>query len=204
MIAKIQFFLIIAIKYFFSKLVRAKSMLIITNTATRIRVVIFNTSFSHISVNEVYCPMFTAIAKCRIPIPPTSKTTYLLLRSAYNIESSVCVGNKKSINSVEFTIKPSIRFQNNLQKILYYTLQEWGGRVTAEFYCEVIKQIELLKFFPKINSKNRFLESNETKEYRNIIFKNYPYVVTYSIQGNFIRIINIIHKKQSPKIRQQT
>jgi len=114
------------------------------------------------------------------------------------------MANKKSINSTEFTIKPSIRFQNNLQKILYYTLQEWGGRVMAEFYCEVIKQIELLKFFPKINSKNRFLESNETKEYRNIIFKNYPYVVTYSIQGNFIRIINIIHKKQSPKIRQQT
>jgi len=109
----------------------------------------------------------------------------------------------KSINGGEFTVSQTVRFQNNLQKILSYTLKEWGGKVMVEFYCEVIKQIELLKFFPKINSKNRFLESNDTKEYRNIIFKNYPYIVTYSVQGNFIRIINIIHKKRNPAYRKQ-
>jgi len=107
----------------------------------------------------------------------------------------------KSVNFAEFTIKQTVRFQNNLQKILFYTLEEWGGKVMAEFYCEVVKQIELLKFFPKINSKNRFLGSTEIKEYRNIILKNYPYVITYSIQGNFIRIINITHKKQNPASR---
>ena len=51
--------------------------------------------------------------------------------------------------------------------------------------------------------QNNLQKSSETKEYRNIILKNYPYVITYSIQKNRIKIINIIHKKQNSKSRQQ-
>jgi plasmid stabilization system protein ParE len=114
------------------------------------------------------------------------------------------MADEKPVKNAEIKIIQTVRFQNNLQKILFYTLTEWGDRVMVEFYCEIMKQIELLKFFPKINAKNRFLESTETKEYRNIIFKNYPYIVTYSIQENSIRIINIIHEKQNPNRRRQT
>jgi plasmid stabilization system protein ParE len=95
------------------------------------------------------------------------------------------------------------RFKARLQEVLKYSLETWGGKVSVEFYFEIIKRVQMLPHFPKINPKNRFLESTNTKEYRNIIFNKYSYIVTYSVTKSVIRVINIIHASQNPDIRTQ-
>jgi plasmid stabilization system protein ParE len=95
------------------------------------------------------------------------------------------------------------KFTTRLQQILAYSLENWGGKVSVDFHFEVIKQVQMLPYFPQKNPKNSFLASTATKEFRNIVLKKYPYIITYSVTNSTIRVINIIHTSQDSRLRTQ-
>ena len=100
-------------------------------------------------------------------------------------------------NSV-FSIVLSKRYEKNLQAALDYTLQEWGAATMVNFHLQVIKEIDKLAFFPYSNAPNRFLEQ---QDYREIILRKYPFVITYRVDKETVKIINIIHTSRNPNIR---
>ena len=104
---------------------------------------------------------------------------------------------KTAINkeNTVFSIKVSVKYEKNLQAALDYTLQNWGAVVMVNFHLQVIKEIDKLAFFPFSNAQNRFLDDIN---YREIILRTYPFVITYRIDKNIIRIINIIHTSRHP------
>ena len=97
-------------------------------------------------------------------------------------------------NSV-FSIELSLKYEKNLQAALDYTLQEWGAVVMVNFYLQIINEIDKLAFFPYSNAQNRFLDDIN---YREIIFKKHPFVITYRINKEIVKIINIIHTSRNP------
>ena len=97
-----------------------------------------------------------------------------------------------------FSIEVSLRYEKNLQTALDYTLQEWGAVVMVNLHLQIINEINKLTFFPYSNAPNRFLENIN---YREIIFQKYPFVITYRIKKDVVKIINIIHTSRNPNIR---
>jgi len=100
-----------------------------------------------------------------------------------------------------FSIVVSKRYEKNLQKALEYTLQEWGAVTMVNFHLQIINEIDKLAFFPYSNVPNRFLER---LNYREIILKKYPFVITYCIDKKNVRVINIIHTSRNPIIRKSS
>jgi plasmid stabilization system protein ParE len=98
-----------------------------------------------------------------------------------------------------FSIEISLRYEKNLQKALDFTFQEWGAVTMVNFHLQIIKEIDKLAFFPYSNAQNRFL--NDTN-YREIILQKYPFVITYRINKEIVKIINIIHTSRNPIKRQ--
>jgi len=94
-----------------------------------------------------------------------------------------------------FSIKVSLKYEKNLQAALDYTFQNWGAVTMVNFHLQVIKEIDKLAFFPFSNSQNRFLND---VNYREINLRKYPYVITYHIDKNIVKIINIIHTSRNP------
>ena len=97
-----------------------------------------------------------------------------------------------------FSIKASLKYEKNLQAALDYTLQNWGAVVMVNFHLQIIREIDKLAFFPYSNPQNRFLDD---VNYREIILRKFPYVITYRIDKNTIKIINIIHTSRHPTKR---
>ncbi|MDR2971755.1 MAG: type II toxin-antitoxin system RelE/ParE family toxin [Bacteroidales bacterium] len=89
----------------------------------------------------------------------------------------------------------SLRYEKNLQAALDYTLQEWGAITMVNFHLQIIKEIDKLAFFPYSNAQNRFLND---MNYREIILRKYPFVITYRIKSERVKIINIIHTSRNP------
>ena len=107
------------------------------------------------------------------------------------------VGNEVTINSENaiFLIKTSSKYEKNLQTALDYSFQNWGAITMVNLHLQVINEIEKLAFSPYSNPKNRFLNN---VNYREIILQKYPYVITYCIDNNIVRVINIIHTSRNP------
>jgi plasmid stabilization system protein ParE len=97
-----------------------------------------------------------------------------------------------------FTIVLSLRYEKNLQKALDYTFHEWGAVTMVNFHLQIINEIDKLAFFPFSNAQNRFLND---VNYREIILKKCPFVITYKIFKETVKIINIIHTSRNPIIR---
>jgi len=94
-----------------------------------------------------------------------------------------------------FSIILSQRYEKNLQAALNYTFQEWGAVAMVNFHLQIINEIDKLAFFPYSNAQNRFLED---LSYREIILRKYPFVITYHIDKETVKIINIIHTSRNP------
>ena len=94
-----------------------------------------------------------------------------------------------------FSIKISLKYEKNLQTALDYSLQNWGAVTMVNFHLQVINEIDKLAFFPYANAQNRFLDN---VNYREIILQKYPYVITYRIDKNVVKVINIIHTSRNP------
>ena len=90
-------------------------------------------------------------------------------------------------------------FWDTLQEILDYTLNQWGATVMYEFLKKINQNILSLNTTPHIYAKCPYLISTEKKTYRNIVLKKYPYIIVYSIVGNKIKILNILHTSRNPK-----
>ena len=84
-------------------------------------------------------------------------------------------------------------------EVLPYTLEHWGAVVMVELLKEINRRILMLYSMPDANPKNRFIESTSTKIYRNIILSKYPYIIIYSVKGNVVSVLNIVHKNRNPK-----
>ena len=113
------------------------------------------------------------------------------------------VDSKTAISETNavFSIKVSLKYEKNLQAALDYSFQNWGAVTMVNFHLQVIKEIDKLAFFPFSNSPNRFLNDIN---YREIILRKYPYVITYHINKNIVKIINIIHTSRNPVSRKAT
>ena len=105
--------------------------------------------------------------------------------------------NKTAVDekNAVFSIKVSLKYEKNLQAALDYTFQNWGAVKMVNFHLQVIKEIDKLAFFPFSNSQNRFLNN---VNYREIILRKYPYVITYHVDKSVVKIINIIHTSRNP------
>jgi plasmid stabilization system protein ParE len=112
------------------------------------------------------------------------------------------MAKEQSVNDIDFqlysiSIQPV--FWETLQEILHYTLNGWGAIVMYEFLKKVNESILKLNTNPYIHAKCRHLNSTKTKTYRNIILKKYPYIIIYSIEGNKVKVLNILHTSRNPK-----
>jgi plasmid stabilization system protein ParE len=88
-------------------------------------------------------------------------------------------------------------YHTNLKEILEFSVKMWGKKTAKEFYSEIKSKIILLPKMSSINPKCRFIESTETKTYRNIIVRKY-YII-YCVKNTEITVIDIIHQSISPE-----
>ena len=86
-------------------------------------------------------------------------------------------------------------YHNNLKEVLEFSIDMFGKKVAREFYGEIKSKIVLLPKMPSMHPKCRFIDSTETKTYRNIIVRKY-YIV-YSVKNSEITVIDIIHQSVS-------
>jgi len=100
-----------------------------------------------------------------------------------------------------FAIEVSLRYEKNLQAALDYAFQEWGAVIMVNFHLQIINEIDKLAFFPYSNAQNRFLDNIN---YREIILRKYPFAITYRIDNEIVKIINIIHTSRNPIKRKAT
>ena len=112
------------------------------------------------------------------------------------------MATQQSVEDTDFqlyslTIHPI--FWDTLQEILNYTLGQWGAIIMYEFLKKVNQSILSLNTTPHIYAKCPHLISTETKTYRNIILKKYPYIIIYSIVGCKVKILNILHTSRNPQ-----
>jgi len=107
------------------------------------------------------------------------------------------VGNEIEIDeeNAVFSIEASLKYEKNLQAALDFSFQHWGAITMVNFHLQVIKEIDKLAFFPYSNAQNRFLDD---VNYREIILRKYPYVITYRISKKVVKVINIIHTNRNP------
>ena len=109
---------------------------------------------------------------------------------------------KKTVKDTEFqlyslAIQPV--FWDTLQDILDFILTQWGATVMYEFLKKINQGILSLNTTPLIYAKCPHLISTETKTYRNIILKKYPYIIIYSIVKNKVTVLNILHTSRNPQ-----
>jgi plasmid stabilization system protein ParE len=102
-----------------------------------------------------------------------------------------------SFQLYSLSIKPV--FWDTLQEILEYTLNQWGAIVMYELLKKINQRLLCLNTTPHIYAKCPHLTSTETKTYRNIILKKYPYIIVYSIVKNKVTVLNILHTSRNPK-----
>jgi plasmid stabilization system protein ParE len=95
------------------------------------------------------------------------------------------------------TIQPI--FWDTLQEILGFTLDQLGATVMYEFMKKINQSILSLNTTPHIYAKCPHLISTETKIYRNIILKKYPYIIIYSTVKNKVTVLNILHASRDPQ-----
>ena len=89
------------------------------------------------------------------------------------------------------------QFDIQMANILEFGIEQFGAKVTYDFYMNVMNQIVNLPAMPHIHPKNRFIESTEKKVFRNIFVENYA--VLYSVTARLIRVITIYHTAINPK-----
>ena len=94
-------------------------------------------------------------------------------------------------------IELSTSFVTSLAEIKIFSENTFGKIVANRFISEVRRQISLLSKLPDAHPKNRFIESTESKAYRNIIHKNY--CVLYSVTSTAIVVIEIYHTAINPE-----
>lgn len=107
---------------------------------------------------------------------------------------------KSFINSQKNVIKKVIiqpQFALQMAKILEFGIEQFGAKIAYDFYNKVMNQIVTLPTMPRVHSKNRFIESTEKKEFRNILIDKYA--VLYSVTSRSIRVITIYHTAINPK-----
>ena len=111
--------------------------------------------------------------------------------------------NKTAIDdkNAVFSVKVSLKYEKNLQAALDYTFQNWGAVSMVNFHLQVIKETDKLAFFPFSNTQNKFLDN---ANYREIVLRKYPYVITYRVKKDVVKIINIIHTSRNPVRRKAT
>ena len=90
-------------------------------------------------------------------------------------------------------------FWDTLQEILDCTLSQWGATVMYEFLKKVNQSILSLNTTPHIYAKCPHLISTETKTYRSIILKKYPYTIIYSVVKDKVTVLNILHTSRNPQ-----
>jgi plasmid stabilization system protein ParE len=95
-------------------------------------------------------------------------------------------------------IKLSYRsaYHESLKQVLEYSVKMFGKQVATEFYKEIRQNILRLRAMPNMYPKCRFIDSTETKIYRNIVVRSY--FIVYSVVSHNITIIDIIHQSVSP------
>ena len=91
----------------------------------------------------------------------------------------------------------STEFVMSLARIKNYGEETFGKTVSNQFIREIRRQISMLSKQPDANPRNRFIESTERKNYRNIIYKNY--CILYSITLTTIDVIEIYHTARNPE-----
>ena len=86
-------------------------------------------------------------------------------------------------------IQPQFNIQ--MANILEFGIEQFGARVTYNFYKNVMNQIVTLPTMLHIHPKNRFIESTEKKIFRNILVDKYAilYSVTTLEAVHFIKDI---------------
>jgi plasmid stabilization system protein ParE len=77
------------------------------------------------------------------------------------------------------------------------SVETFGKRVASEFYREIKDKIIRLRTIPNMYSKCHFVDSSETKTYRNIIVRGY--LVVFSVTASQITVIDILHQSVSPE-----
>jgi len=97
--------------------------------------------------------------------------------------------------SIVYSIKTSLKYERNLQTALDFCSQNWDIDTMLNFYLQVNKEIDKLAFFPYSNPQNRFLNDTNCRE---IILRKFPYTITYHIDKNVVKIINIVHTSRNP------
>ena len=89
------------------------------------------------------------------------------------------------------------KFYIQMADILKFGIEQFGARVAYNFYTNVMDKITALPIMPLIHPKNRFIESTEKKEFRNIFVEKYA--ILYSVTVRTIRVITIYHTAINPK-----
>jgi len=105
----------------------------------------------------------------------------------------------KTISSIKPQRKLSFRstYHISLKEMLMYSVEMFGKKVASEFYKEIKQRLITLQAMPNMYQKCRFIDSTETKTYRNIIVRSY--FIVYSVTATQITIIDIIHQSISPE-----
>ncbi|MDR2683962.1 MAG: type II toxin-antitoxin system RelE/ParE family toxin [Prevotellaceae bacterium] len=91
----------------------------------------------------------------------------------------------------------SSTYLSSLKKVLEFGVDVFGKRVTSEFHNEIKQKIIRLRTMPNMYAKCRFIDSTETKTYRNIVV--HSYLIIYSVTSTQITVIDIIHQSVSPE-----
>ena len=88
-------------------------------------------------------------------------------------------------------------FDTQFARVLKFGIEQFGAKVTYDFYINVMNMISVLPQMPDIHPKNRFIESSEKKVYRNILVEKYA--VLYSVTPRTIRVFTIYHMSIDPE-----
>lgn len=86
-------------------------------------------------------------------------------------------------------------------RVLPYTLDNWGAMVMLELKKEIDNRILRLYLMPNANPKSKDIDSTKTTIYRNIILKKYPFIIVYSVRNFTVTILNIISTSKGTKER---
>ncbi|GHV24779.1 hypothetical protein FACS1894176_01810 [Bacteroidia bacterium] len=88
-------------------------------------------------------------------------------------------------------------FYSNLLDVLEYGREQFGNKVVADFYKDILRQTARLPQMPDRYPICRFMESTQKKTYRNILIRKY-YIV-YCVKSSEIVVLDILHQSMSPE-----
>jgi plasmid stabilization system protein ParE len=109
----------------------------------------------------------------------------------------------KRIVTTSFRKKPQRKlsfrstYHISFKEVLLHSVELFGKRVANEFYSEIKRKLISMQTMPDMHPKCRFIDSTETKTYRNIIVRSY--FIVYSVTSTQITVIDIIHQAVSPE-----